>query len=67
MTASESIAAIAFYAGLAAFAGGAIVGARGAVERKPARIAIPLLVLGALGIAAALLVYANGPRRMLPF
>ena len=67
MSALESIAAAAFYIGLIALCAGAVLGARGAVERKRAPLTIPLLAVGAIGIAAALVAYANGPRQMLPF
>jgi len=67
MSASESVATIAFYVGLVALCAGAIIGARGAVERTGARAALPLVIVGAVGIALALAVYAQGPRKMLPF
>ncbi len=65
--ASESIAAVAFYVGLIALCAGAIVGARAAVERTKAPLAIPLLAIGAIALAGALIAYANGPRGLLPF
>jgi uncharacterized membrane protein HdeD (DUF308 family) len=67
MHVSESLAAVAFYAGLIALCAGAVLGARAAVERKKAPLAIPLLALGAVGLAGALIAYANGPRGLLPF
>jgi energy-converting hydrogenase Eha subunit E len=67
MAASESVAAIALYVGLIALCAGAIGAARGTIERKPARLAIPLIVVGAIGIALAFVAYAQSPRHMLPF
>jgi uncharacterized membrane protein HdeD (DUF308 family) len=67
MHASETIAAAAFYLGLVTLCAGAILGARGAVEKKPSRLTVPLLAVGALAIAGSLFAYAHGPRQMLPF
>ena len=66
----ESIAAIVFYLGVAALAVGAIIAARGAVERRGASIdrrAIVLIALGFVGIVSAVVVFATGPRNVLPF
>ncbi len=65
----EGLAAGTFYAALAALVGGAIVFARGAVERRGAgnRLAFALLAVGIVGIATSLGFYLIGPRRMLPF
>jgi uncharacterized membrane protein HdeD (DUF308 family) len=62
-----SFAAAAFYLGVAALCAGAISGARSTVERRPGRLTIPLLILGAIGIIAALVAYAHGGRQVLPF
>jgi len=66
---SEGWAAGTFYVALAALVGGAIVFARGAVERRDAgrRFAFVLLAAGIFGLAVSLGVYVVGPRRMLPF
>ncbi len=66
---SEGLAAGIFYVGLAALVGGAIVFARGAVERRVGgnRLAFALLAVGLVGIALSLGFYMIGPRRMLPF
>ncbi len=66
----ETIAAIAFYLGVAALAVGAMLAARGAIERRGGgvdRRAIGLVALGLLGIAGAVVVFATGPRGVLPF
>jgi hypothetical protein len=69
VNASESVAAATFYVALAATVGGAIVLARGAVERVVGgkRLGFVLLGIGLAGIAIAIAFYATGPRRMLPF
>lgn len=67
MSSPETLAAIVFYLGIVALAAGAIVAARAAVERTRSRLALPLLALGAVGIAIALWSYLRGPRHMLPF
>ncbi len=66
---SEGWAAGTFYVALAALVGGAIVFARGAVERRDGgrRFAFVLLAAGVLGIAVSLGIYSVGPRGMLPF
>jgi hypothetical protein len=65
---SESAAAALFYVSLAAALGGAMLAARGAVERRSIdRRGLLLLAVGGVGLAAALIAYALGPRRMLPF
>jgi hypothetical protein len=66
---SEGWATGTFYVALAAFVGGAIVFARGAVERRDAgrRFALVLLAVGTFGIAVSLGIYVVGPRQMLPF
>lgn len=66
----ETIAAIAFYLGVAALAIGAMLAARGAIERRGDgvdRRAIGLVVVGMVGIAGAVVVFATGPRGVLPF
>lgn len=69
MAASESIAAIVFYLGVAALVVGAMLAARRAIERLPGRstLGLALLAFGALGIASAVALFATGPRGMLPF
>jgi hypothetical protein len=66
---SESLAAATFYVGLVGMVAGAIILARGAVERRPARDRLGLLLLGigVLGIVVSLVVYMTGPKSMLPF
>ncbi len=66
---SEGLAAGTFYVGLAGTVAGAMILARGAVERRPAhdRRGLLLLGIGVLGIAISLLLYMTGPKRMLPF
>lgn len=66
----DDIAPAIFYAALAATAGGAIVLARGAVEGGSAgsrRAGFALVGLGLAAILAAVVIYATGPRRVLPF
>ncbi len=66
----DDIAPAIFYAALAATAGGAIVLARGAVEGSSAgsrRAGFALVGLGLAAILAAVVIYATGPRRVLPF
>jgi len=66
----DDIAPAIFYAALAATAGGAIVLARGAVEGGSAgsrRAGFALVALGLAAILIAVLIYATGPRRVLPF
>ncbi len=67
--ASEGFAAAAFYVALAATVGGAMMLARGAVERATGgkRFAFVLLGIGLAGIAVSVVAYLTGPRRMLPF
>jgi hypothetical protein len=66
---NEGLAAGIFYVALAALVGGAIVFARGAVERREGgkRLALVLLCVGFAGIALSLGFYLMGPRRTLPF
>lgn len=66
----ETIAAIAFYLGVAALVVGAMLAARGAIERGrggPNPRAIGLIATGLVGIAVAVLIFATGPRGVLPF
>ena len=66
----ETIAAIVFYLGVAALAVGAMLAARGAIERRGAgvdRRGLLLVVLGLAGIVTAVVVFATGPRGVLPF
>jgi hypothetical protein len=66
----DDIAPAIFYVALSATAGGAIVLARGAVEGSSAgrrRAGFALLGLGLAAILAAVVIYATGPRRVLPF
>ncbi|MBD5604655.1 MAG: hypothetical protein IAI48_06135 [Candidatus Eremiobacteraeota bacterium] len=66
---AENFAAAIFYIALASTVGGAIVLARGAVERRTSgnRLGIILVVVGIACIGASLAAYMHGPRRMLPF
>ena len=66
---AESVAAAVFYVALASTVGGAIVLARGAVERRTSgnRLGTILVIVGIVCVVASLAVYMNGPRRMLPF
>ncbi len=66
---NEGLAAAIFYVALAALVSGAIVFARGAVERRNAgnRLAFVMLAVGIVGISISLGFYMMGPRRMLPF
>lgn len=66
----ETFAAIAFYLGVAALAVGAMLAARGAIERRgtgPDRRAIGLIACGLAGIGLAVVIFATGPRGVLPF
>lgn len=66
----ETIAAIVFYLGVAALVVGAMLSARRAIERRGAgvdRRALALLALGCVGIVSAVVVFATGPRCVLPF
>ncbi len=66
---NESIAATAFYVGLAALVFGAIRLARASLERKRGRdaVGIAALALGALCFVVAVGIFVTGPRGVLPF
>ena len=69
MPVGETIAAIVFYLSVAALVVGAMLSARRAIERLPGRstTGFALVGLGVVGIAIAVVVFATGPRTVLPF
>lgn len=69
MPVGETIAAIVFYLGVTALVIGAMLSARRAIERRPGRSVpgLTLVGIGIAGIAIAVLVFATGPRGVLPF
>lgn len=66
---TESIAAIAFYVGLAALVFGSIRLARASLERRQGRdkLGIGALALGVICFVIAVCVFVTGPRGVLPF
>jgi hypothetical protein len=66
----ETFAAIAFYLGVAALVVGAMLAARGAIEKRGVgvdRRVIGLIAGGFLGIGVAVAIFATGPHGVLPF
>jgi len=66
---NETLAAGAFYLGVAALVVGAIRAARSAIEgpRRRGTPGFALIGAGIAGIAVAVAVFATGPRHVLPF
>jgi hypothetical protein len=66
---TESIAAVAFYVGLAALVFGAIRLARMSLERRHGRdtLGITAISLGAACLVTAVIIFGLGPRGILPF
>ena len=69
MPGGETIAAVAFYLGVASLVVGAMLSARRTIERQPGRSGpgLALVGVGLAGIAFAVVVFATGPRGVLPF
>ncbi len=60
--------AIVFYVSVAALVAGTIRALRSSVERKQRdRIGIVLAACGAVGLVAAIVAFATGPKNALPF
>jgi hypothetical protein len=66
---TESIAAIAFYGGLAALVFGAVRLARASLERQRHRDGLGLIAiaLGAACCSIAVIIFSSGPKGVLPF
>jgi hypothetical protein len=68
LSASESVAAIALYLGIACLGFGAIRFVRASVERNERdRAGLALAATGLALLVVALVSYATGPRHVLPF
>jgi len=60
--------AIVFYASVAALVAGTIRALRSSIERRQRdRIGIVLAASGAIGLVAAIVAFATGPKNLLPF
>ena len=69
MAGAETVAAVVFYLGVAALVVGAMLSARRTIERHSGRSTpgLALACIGVAGIAVAVVVFARGPRGVLPF
>jgi hypothetical protein len=65
----ESLAAVAFYAGLGAFIYGLVRVTTASIERRTTRdaLGIAALTLGAVLFTLAIIVYLHSPKSILPF